>query len=203
MHRPICYLFGSPSYRTTTNSNFRYGKALAFRQALEALSIRPNDETLRRAAELHQHLVQTNRMHSCFDPRFDSALVDENGCMPEFNPGPIFMAKMETGPSPVPLFPKFFRRQSMPKTCMICSTSMFEIDYTNVETWKAECEAFKGSWMWDILVFPTSEVLHCDHDFDICKPCIAEYVRSTLASGGLAACEVLACPQCSRVMSHW
>ena len=141
-------------------------------------------------------------MHSFFDPRYDPALVDENGCMPEFTPGPIFPAKLDASPASVPLFLKFFRRQSTPKDCMVCSASLFEIDYTNVETWKAECEAFKGPWIWNIFVFPTSEVLQCHHDFDICKRCTAQHIRSTLASGGPAACELLSCPQCNRQLSH-
>lgn len=180
----------------------RYAKALSFRQALEALDPRPSDEALGKAAELYQHLVRTNRIYSYFDPRFDPALVDESGCIPEFNPGVIFNAKMETGPSPVPLFLKLFRRQHVSKECVICSGRRFEIDHTDVGTWKAECEPFKGTWMWDILVFPTSEVQHCDHDFNVCRSCTAKYIRSILTSGGADACEALSCPQCQRQLTY-
>jgi hypothetical protein len=141
-------------------------------------------------------------MYGCFDRRFDPALVDEKGCMPEFNPGAIFTVNMDTGPSLVPLFIKFFRRQSTPKDCIICTKSLFEIDYKDVGTWKAECEAFKGPWMWDILVFPTSEVQYCSHNFDACRSCTAEYIGSTLTNGGPAACEALSCPQCGRRLSY-
>jgi hypothetical protein len=183
---------------------FRYVKALAFRQALEALDPRPNDETLRKAAELHLHLAKANRMYGCFDPRFDSVVANNDGCIPDFNPGAIYIANMETGPSSVPLFSKFFRRQSTPKICIVCGERKFDINYTDVAAWKAECEAFKGSWMWDILVFPTREVQHCDlhSDFDVCRSCTTEHIDSTLTNGGPAACENVPCPQCNRRLSY-
>ncbi|KAH9213552.1 hypothetical protein DL95DRAFT_506048 [Leptodontidium sp. 2 PMI_412] len=179
-----------------------YVKAMAFRQALETLEPKPNDDTLRKAAELTKHLVEANRMHSLFDPRFDPAMVDETGCIPEFNTGTIYNAVIDNSSSPVPLFLRFIRRQSRPKCCMVCSKTMFEIDYGTVETWKAACTGFDGSWMWNILVFPTSETQQCDHDFEVCRACTAEHLRGALVSGGPSACDSLSCPQCNRVLSY-
>lgn len=141
-------------------------------------------------------------MYDLFDSRFDPALVDETGCIPDFKPGTIFNAVMDDGPSPVPLFLKFFCRQSKPKTCIICSKNMFEIDYGDVSSWKAACGSFRGSWMWNLLVFPTSEIQQCDHDFDVCRVCTAEHIRSSLISGGPSACDNLSCPQCSKKLCY-
>lgn len=175
---------------------------MAFRQALEALEPKPDNEALVKAAKLTKRLVEANRMYSLFDSRFDPAMVDETGCIPEFNTGTIFNAVLENAPSPVPLFPRFIRRQSRPKSCMVCSKTMFEIDYGDVRTWKAACQGFEGSWMWNILVFPTSEIQKCDHEFEVCRSCTAEHLRGSLTSGGPSACDSLSCPQCSRVLSY-
>lgn len=152
--------------------------------------------------ELNQHLTNAGRMYSYFDRRFDSTSVDENGCIPEFNPGTIFSAEMETGPSPVPIFIKFFRRQNRPKTCTICNKTLFDIDWEDVDSWKAECEGFQGPWMWSILAFPISEVQKCDHDFEFCRSCTSECIRRSIADGGPSACESITCPQCFRVLSY-
>ncbi|KAL2070311.1 hypothetical protein VTL71DRAFT_13337 [Oculimacula yallundae] len=180
----------------------RYIKAMAFRQALEALEPKPDQDALTKAAELTRCLVEANRMHSLFDTRFDSVTVDETGCIPDFNPGAIYHASIDNSSSPVPLFLRFIRRQVRPKSCMVCSKSMFEIDYGDVDTWKAACNGFEGSWMWNVLVFPTSEIQQCDHDFEVCRACTAEHLRGALVSGGPSACDSLSCPQCSRVLSY-
>ncbi|KAN0074321.1 hypothetical protein V8E54_008258 [Elaphomyces granulatus] len=174
-----------------------YEKVVILRQALGALDPRPSDEALMEGGKLYSHLVKFNRVYNYFDPIFD-AIIDENGCIPDFKPGVIFNAKMESDPSPVPLFLKLFRRRPVAKECIICSAARYEIDYTDVKTWNVECEPYKGAWMWDILVFPTNEIQHCDHDFDVCKVCTAQHLRSTLESGGPNACERLSCPQCDR-----
>jgi hypothetical protein len=141
-------------------------------------------------------------MYSPFDTRFDSSLVDETGCIPEFQPGTIFSAAMDNSTSRVPLFPKFFRRQARPKQCMACSKSMFEINYGSVKAWKRACKDFNGPWMWSLLLFPTSEIQRCDHNFEVCRACTTEHIRNTLVSGGPSACGNLTCPQCNRKLLH-
>ena len=141
-------------------------------------------------------------MYSLFDPRFDPPLVDETGCIPEFKSGTMFNCVTDNEPSPIPLFLKFLRRRSRPKTCMVCSKSMFDIDYGDVETWKTSCVGFEGSWMWNVLVFPTSEIQQCDHDFEVCRACTAEHLRGSLISGGPSACGNLSCPQCNRKLCY-
>ena len=146
------------------------------------------------------HLVKANRIYGCCDPRFDSAVANNDGCIPEFDPGAIYLATMETIPSSVPLFFKLFRRQNTQKMCIVCGRGKFDIDYRDVEAWKVECEAFKGSWMWDIVVFPTREIQQCDphSDFDVCRVCTTEHIDSKLTNGGLAANENISCTQCDR-----
>lgn len=178
-----------------------YIKANAFRKALDTLEPKPNDEALRKAAKLTNNLVLANRMYSLFDAKFDSAIVDETGYIPDFNPGTILLANIDNGPL-VPLFLKFIRRETRPKSCIICSKSMFEIDYGDVDSWKSACSGFEGLWMWNILLFPTSEIQQCDHDFDACRACTKEHLRGALISGGSSACDTLSCPQCNRKLSY-
>lgn len=180
----------------------RYVKALAFRQALKALETTPDEETLNKASRMTQSLVAANLMYSPFDTRFDSTIADETGCIPDFQTGTIFHASLDNSTSLVPLFHKFFRRQARPKECMACSKSMFEIDYGSVEAWNTACKDFKGSWMWSLLLFPTSEIQQCDHEFEVCRACTAEHIRNTLVSGGPSACGNLTCPQCNRKLTH-
>jgi hypothetical protein len=175
---------------------------LILRQALEELDETPSAEALRLTAKLHKHLVKTNKMYSIFDPRFDPTAIDESGCLPEFDPGTVLCASLDNLSSKLPLFVKFFRRKSTAKDCVICVKAKYEIDYEDSETWKAICDTFKGRWMWDILVYPTREIQNCDHDFDVCRACMAEHISSMLKSDGPAACEKLSCPQCDRRLSH-
>jgi hypothetical protein len=137
-------------------------------------------------------------MYSFFDSRFDLTEVDDNGCLPDFNPGKILDATVDRLSDKIPLFVKFFRRYSAPKTCMICSTPKYDIEYENVEAWKVVCEEYKGPWMWDILAYPTEEIQNCNHNFDVCRACTAEHISSMLDREGYAACDRLSCPQCSR-----
>jgi hypothetical protein len=186
----------------TTNQSARYTKALAFREALNTLNPKPSHEVLKIAGRLHQNLQAADQMYSLFDPRFDPPLVDETGCIPEFKAGTMFQCVMDNEVSPIPLFLKFLRRRSTPKTCMVCSKNLFDINYGDVEIWKASCAGFKGSWMWNVLIFPTRETQHCDHDFEVCRACTAEHLRYQLTSGGPSACDSLSCPQCSRKLTY-
>ncbi|KAF8853175.1 hypothetical protein BDZ45DRAFT_729656 [Acephala macrosclerotiorum] len=179
-----------------------YCKAMAFRQVLESFDSTPSVDALKKAAELAQHLINSNRMYSPFDPRFEPTLVDENGCIPDFNPGAVCKVTMENFQSQVPLFLKFFRRQTRSRECLGCSKAMFEIEYGDVETWKTTCESFQGSWMWNILVFPTTEIQKCDHEFQFCRVCTAEHIRGSLISRGPSACGNLSCPQCARKLNY-
>lgn len=180
----------------------RYEKALVFREALQSMTEVPSEEALTLAADLHKHLISSDRMYSFFDPRFEPTAVDETGCLPDFDPGPIMRADIDNVAFKVPLFIKFFRRQNTAKTCILCIKAKFDIDYENLDTWKAVCEKFKGRWMWEILAYPTIEIQECDHDFDVCRTCTAEHISSMLESEGPGACEKLSCPQCHRNLSH-
>lgn len=141
-------------------------------------------------------------MYSFFDFRFDPTEVDDNGCLSDFNPGTILNATLDRLAEKIPLFIKFFHRQSLPKTCIICTKSKHDIDYENVNAWKIICKEYRGPWMWDILAFPTAEIQICDHDIDVCRECTAGHISSVLDSEGYAACDRLCCPQCSRHFSY-
>ena len=198
----IIFIYFYNIVRLTYDLKNRYIKAVALRQVLENLDPIPADDILKRAAELSRHLITTNRMHSPFDSRFDPTVADETGCIPDFNPGTIVEAIMDVDPSPLPLFVRFLRRRSTPQTCMVCSKTLYDVDYENVDAWKSTCKGFEGSWMWNILSFPTREIQQCDHEFGVCRACTAEHLRSTIITGGPSACENLSCPQCRRKLSY-
>jgi hypothetical protein len=102
-----------------TNNYSRYEKALILRQALEGMDQLPTAEGLRLAAKLHGNLTKLNKMYSFFDPRFDPTVINETGCLPEFDPGTVISASLDDVSSKIPLFVKFFRRQSTAKDCII------------------------------------------------------------------------------------
>ncbi|KUJ10938.1 uncharacterized protein LY89DRAFT_626540 [Mollisia scopiformis] len=188
--------------RDADNSVKMYTKALAFRRALKALEPQPSEEALTKASNLTRALVASGHMYSPFDSRFDSKDPDETGCIPDFNPGTVYLAAVDHVSSPIPLFPKLFRRKSSPQECMTCSKRFFDIDYGSTHSWKSMCSNFPGPWVLGILLFPTSENQKCNHDFEVCRVCTAEYIRNVLVSGGPSACENVTCPQCNRKLMY-
>ncbi|KAI9774074.1 MAG: hypothetical protein M1840_005167 [Geoglossum simile] len=176
-----------------------YEKALALRRALESLEPHPTPETLLAASKLHAHLQKQNYIHSFFSPRFEATEIDESGCIPDFEPGTITQADIGSRTAAkIPVFGRFFRRQAIPKTCIVCSQAKFEVAYGGVEEWEKACVEFKGKWMWDMLVFPTKRVQECEHEFEACRSCTADYIASALESTG---CDRLPCPQCDRALT--
>lgn len=193
----------------------RYNKAISFRKALQALNPQPTEEALGIAKALSQHLISSGRMYNLFAPAFDSLFTptfdslfdpdysDESGCILEFDPSSIYLATLDESPTTVPIFKPFLCQQQIGRECMACTDSFFEFDIGDVETWKRTCAEFKGTWMWDILVFPTSAIQQCEgHEFEICRACTAEHIKGRLESGGPTVCENLTCPICRRVLSY-
>ena len=166
-----------------------------------ALDPRPSPGALVVAGALHKRLSEKGQMYSFFDPRFDSTMADETGCIPEFKAGNIVLGQVnrEQGDLSTPLFMKFFRRQTTRKECILCTEVRCEIDHGGEESWIEACEDFQGAWMWNIMLYPNKMMLDCDHEFDICKACIAQHISTQLENHG---CDRMTCPKCNRQLSH-
>jgi len=172
------------------------------RQALVSLDPRPSREGLSVSTGLHKQLLAFGLMYDFFSDHFNNNIPDENGRVRAFDPGKVFMGNLDRGELVIPIFMKFFRRSTTPKDCSVCAESLYEINFGSEEQWRQACEGYQGSWMSKVLLFPTREVLHCDHDMDICKGCLETHLSTQLEQLGRNACGRLTCPGCNRVLSE-
>lgn len=141
-------------------------------------------------------------MYSLFDTRFDTAIPDEHGRLPEFNPENLLLADIDQGDQTIPIFTRFFHRTATPRECSICADTRYELDIENVEAWRASCEGFHGPWMWNILLFPTKYGLECEHEMDACKEYVAAHLSTQFEEYGVNGCNRLSCLTCSRILTH-
>lgn len=172
------------------------------RQALASLDPRPSREGLSVSTSLHKQLAAFGLMYDFFSDRFNNNIPDENGRVRAFDPGKVLMGSLDRGELAIPIFMKFFRRSTTPKDCSVCAESLYEINFGSEEQWRQACEGYYGSWMSRVLLFPTREVLHCDHDMDMCKGCLETQLSTQLEQFGRNACGRLTCPRCNRVLSE-
>lgn len=112
------------------------------------------------------------------------------------------MGSLDRDDVKIPIFTKFFRRLVTPKDCSICLESFQEIDVECDEEWRRACEGYHGSWMSQIFSFPTRDTLHCDHDMNFCKSCLARHLEFQLDQHGRNATGRFTCPMCNRVLSE-
>jgi hypothetical protein len=140
-------------------------------------------------------------MYDPFEDRFTNTIPDDAGRIPPFTPGKIVMGDYGNGELTIPIFMKFFRRSGTPKICSICTDAIYEIAFESEEQWNQVCEGYRGSWMDDVLQFPTKATLGCEHDMDACKACLATHLSTQLEQFGRTACGQLSCPTCNRSLS--
>lgn len=140
-------------------------------------------------------------MYDFFSGRFNNNMPDENGRIRAFEPGKVLMGSLDRGELTIPIFTKFFRRSTTPKDCSICAESLYEINFSSKDQWRQACQDYHGPWMSKVLLFPTKEKLHCDHDMDMCKRCLETQLSTQLEQFGRNACGKLTCPQCNRVLN--
>ncbi|KAI8625954.1 hypothetical protein F5Y19DRAFT_488678 [Xylariaceae sp. FL1651] len=92
----------------------------------------------------------------------------------------------------------FFTHLLLPriaKNCMVCGQAYLEFKPGNSEVWARAIEGFEGDWTWQILDFPTTEVLpECQHTFEICRACIATHIEVQLSVRGRSAVQDITCP---------
>lgn len=159
---------------------------------------RPSLEAISTSIRLHQQLVA----FGLFTDKFSVLCTNDYNEAEPFDAGEVLMGSLDRVDLKIPIFTKFFRRSVTPKDCSICLESFHEIDVECDEEWKKACEGFHGSWMFEIFSFPTRNTLHCDHDTNFCKGCLARHLESQLDQHGRNARGRLTCPICNRVLSE-
>jgi len=187
----VCYL--SLAYEAHCPS---FKKARKYRQALRDLDPRPDSKALNVAAKLHAHLIKKRYMSNFFDITIGRP-ISEFEKVPEFNPGPIILSKINN--LTIPIFSGLFERQHIPKECIVCAEEKCEIDYGTLEQWEQDCAGYTGPWMWSMLEYPNSAIQSCDHDFDVCRACTARHISTSLESGDA---NQVTCVQCNRVLNY-
>ena len=170
------------------------------RKALASLDPQPSREGLSVSASLQKQLAAFGLMYDFFSDRFNNNIPEEDGRIRAFDAGKILIGSLDRGEIAIPIFMKFFRRSAMPKDCSVCAESLYEINFGSEEQWRQACDGYHGSWMSKVLLFPTRDVLHCDHDMDMCKGCLETHLSTQLEQFGRNACGRLTCPSCNRAM---
>lgn len=174
--------------------NFK--KACKYRQALQDLDPRPDSKALDVAAQLHAHLIKKGYMRNLFDVTIGRP-ISEFEKVPEFNPGPVILGKIND--LIIPIFSGLFKRQHIPKECIVCIEEKCEMDYGTLEQWEQDCAGYTGPWMWSMLEYPNSAIQSCDHYFDVCRACTARHISTSLESGDV---NQVTCAQCNRVLNY-
>ncbi|OCL13123.1 hypothetical protein AOQ84DRAFT_126384 [Glonium stellatum] len=180
--------YGDTNHVNDYVKNFKL--AVMYRQALRNLHPRPNQRELDAAAKLHTHLIKRGYMRSFFEPSY--------GVYNKFEPGPVVLGSMDNGLK-IPIFSRLFRRRYKPKECVVCCEEKYEISYGKPDQWGKDCAGYSGLWMWSILEYPTNSIQKCDHDFDVCRACIAQHISTSLGNVDI---DRIMCPQCDKAFSY-
>jgi hypothetical protein len=158
----------------------------------------PSPEAISASIGLHQQL----NAFGLFTDNFNVLFADEYNTAEPFEAGEVLIGNLDRDNLKIPIFTKFFRRSVIHKDCIICVESLSEIDVEGEEQWRYVCEGYHGSWMSQVFLFPTRDILCCNHDMDFCKECLARHLESQLNQHGQNARGRLTCPTCNRVLSE-
>jgi hypothetical protein len=175
-----------------------YRIALALREPLARIDPRPDLQAISLSIGLQQQLVA----FGIFNDVFNIAVDDHNDARMPFDAGEVLMGHVDRANLKIPVFTSLFRRSRTAKDCSICLESFQEIDVESQERWTQACDGYQGTWMSEVLSFPTPEALHCDHDMNVCKECLRRHLDSQLEQHGRNARGRLTCPICNRVLSE-
>jgi hypothetical protein len=99
----------------------------------------------------------------------------------------------------IPFFSNLFKRQNIPKECIVCTEEKFESDSSVCAQLNEACASLGGSWTWTILEYPTRQNQRCTHTLDICRLCVAKHISITIDDGNF---ERIMCPQCDRMLTY-
>ncbi|KAK3361943.1 hypothetical protein B0T24DRAFT_724380 [Lasiosphaeria ovina] len=113
----------------------------------------------------------------------ESSESDEEGWIPELNPGTIRMLNVDprngVGLRCVPIFMEALRRRQvgLGRKCDFCLERFFEADFDTIGGWVDVCEGIEGDWMWQVFDFPLKLALFYDHPFHCCTSCLSGYMK--------------------------
>jgi len=182
------------------------------RSALKKLDPPPSDDALAASSSIHLALMRGGQMHSFFDARFSATTPNDEGRVPPFAVGAVrrvsvtFKGEVVGG---VPIFMRYLRRRSATSNCAVCSEKYFEVDLGDERAWTAAREHMEDvkeyDWTSGLLHFPTVDMLRdCEHEFDTCKGCLAQYIQTQVEASGRASCNDLSCPTvvCRRIFRY-
>ena len=138
---------------------------------------------------------------------FDSVIGRTIDTDADFETGPIVWGAIDRGSrcnlrsheSRIPIFSNLFKRQKIPKECIVCTEEKFEIDYGSWEQWSQAYANFSGPWTWTVLEYPISQNQQCTHQLDVCRLCVAKHISISLDNGNF---ERIMCPQCDRMFAY-
>jgi len=176
----------------------RYRQVLEYRHALQELKPRPEPRDLVVAQRILGYFLEIGLMHNFIQLDTTTETLNVAQCTvvtPEYG----WLRPSPDQTYQVPIFLNFFRRQRIPKECIVCAEDKFEIDYGSWLQWKLACGKFRGPWMWTVLEYPISEHQRCAHSLDVCRLCIAKHIAISLENGNF---ERITCPQCDRGLAY-
>ncbi|ETS73616.1 hypothetical protein PFICI_14562 [Pestalotiopsis fici W106-1] len=167
----------------------RYKRGTKLRSHLQKLDPLPGRDELRRSKALHDRLVRHHRMQPLLENVLDNA-DDENLDVVNL---PIDTADGQ-GTLMIPIF-KGLLRHRIPRTCLVCDDTHYELNTGNQENWNKIIKGLGGDWTWRVRSFPIAEILPgCQHDHDICRACLSMHITTQIESRGFSAVDNITCP---------
>lgn len=177
----------------------RYARAMAYRDALQQLTPSPAESALRRAAELHEHLIHHGRMKDPMDPR--EPLRTEIKVLPVDSADgsqtlqvPIFVEWIVPDPA-------------SSRECILCAEAFPDVANGVIETrWEKDALGFPGDWKYLVRPFMSTTALpSCSaiHTLDTCRNCLSLHIEAELKKGRRDVLSIT-CPDpiCSHVYTQ-
>ncbi|CAJ2505826.1 Uu.00g132200.m01.CDS01 [Anthostomella pinea] len=179
----------------------QFERANQLRSALQALPSWPGKREARLAIALHDRLVK----HTSMRPLLEnvSTNTDTNTMPPRVELLPIDTADGQATLQ-IPIFTHLLRPR-VPRDCIVCAETHDEFTSGYPQLWNRAIKGFTGEWTWRILFFPTAEILpDCQHEFHICRNCLATHISTQIESQSRNAVDNIACPtpDCSHKFTH-
>lgn len=178
----------------------QYARVMACRDALQQLTPAPAESALRRAFELHDHLILNGRM--TYPTDLDEPLETEIK---------VFPVDSADGSQTlqVPIFVNWLLPdEASTRECIICSLALDDVAYgpeTELD-WTQVTRDFPGDWTYLVRPFmsPTALPLcRAVHPLDTCRDCLSRNIETQLQRGRSVA-ESLTCPDlmCERIYTQ-
>ncbi|KAF1994798.1 hypothetical protein P154DRAFT_624461 [Amniculicola lignicola CBS 123094] len=175
-----------------------YRQVLQYRHALQKLKPQPEPRDLAVAQRLLNRFLDVGLMHNFVQLDTTTETLKIAQYMTVIHEHERLRASPDLTYQ-VPIFLNLFKRQNIPKECIVCAEDKFEIDYDSWLQWNQAWGEFRSPWMWTVLEYPVSEHQRCTHPLDVCRLCIAKHIAISLGNGNF---ERITCPQCDRGLAY-